>query len=439
MSDLIGTRIGSYRVEQMLGRGGMGEVYVGFDERLERRVALKTIRREHRLEPAARARFLREAKVLSQLEHPNICQIHDYLEADSFDVLVLELIRGRSLRDALRDGVDRDHAMAIAGQVADGLVVAHERGFIHRDLKPENIMLSTEGVAKVLDFGLSRSESRPARRPPRRPTEPTDADEATVVLESGSDTATHDAAESQKETETKYGTVLGTIGYMSPEQARGETVTAASDLYSFGLLLQELFTGEPPIDRELDSSALLEAMQRGESRPVVGLDPELTRLIERLKSTEPATRPSAVDTAERLAWVRDAPRRRRPARARGGHLPAGADHPRARPGPRPSACGRVSPGTHRDRACHRSQQRGSRPGRTNCGTQADQLRRDARPEEPRISAVKPATCSANLKAPPAASYPRSRRAATSQPCAAPMNALARPDLRGEGRPWRMAA
>ena len=310
-SDLVGSRFGHVTVAGYVGSGGMGSVYLGFDEKLQRRVALKAIREAH-VEPRQKARFLREARVLSQLKHPNICEIHEYLETPGRDFLVLELIEGKTLAAAIRDGLGPDARMRIAGQILGVLVAAHEQGIVHRDLKPSNVMVTTAGEAKVLDFGLARmlgEETRPGDgSPPPRP--------ALDLASTGSeetrrdDTAPTMGLDGEPAVGTRFGSVMGTLGYMSPEQARGEPATPASDVYSCGLLLQELFTGEPPIDLGLDPAELLARTERAETRPVRGLAPDLAALIGRMKAPEPGVRPSAVDAAERLAWIREAPRRR---------------------------------------------------------------------------------------------------------------------------------
>src|SRR4051794_3120899 len=154
--DLSGRRLGHIRVERILGQGGMGDVYEGFDEKLARRVALKALHRDQRLDDEARARLIREARTLSQLDHPNICRIHDYIEGADADVLVLELIEGRTLQRAIEEGLSRAEKLRISQAIAEVLVVAHRFGIVHRDLKPENVMLTKTGVVKVLDFGLAR-------------------------------------------------------------------------------------------------------------------------------------------------------------------------------------------------------------------------------------------------------------------------------------------
>jgi tetratricopeptide (TPR) repeat protein/tRNA A-37 threonylcarbamoyl transferase component Bud32 len=313
---LTGTKVGHYRVEQQLGKGSMGEVYLGFNEALKKEVALKALRARRRLSARARARFLREARILSQLDHPNICRIHDYVEGDDADFLVLELIDGSSLRGAIDESLDKATKLRIAEQIAHVLVEAHKAGVVHRDLKPGNVMLTGERQVKVLDFGLARPVE-PAPGEETRGVDPIAEDVAgreaeTIRVDENGDTRTGtvDRVEMSPELETAAGSLVGTPAYMSPEQARGEPAISASDMYSFGLLLQTLFTGRPPYDEDIDMLKLLERAMRAETRPVTGLDADLTRLIERLKSPAPASRPTAVEAAGRLRRIRDKPRRR---------------------------------------------------------------------------------------------------------------------------------
>ncbi len=299
--NLLGQTIGHIRVVEVLGQGGMGAVYVGFDETLQRKVALKAIRSEFRLDPENKARFLREARILSQLDHPSVCKVHDFIEGDDNDFLVLELIQGQSLRRAMSSEPDQDLRLRVAEELLEVLALVHAQGVVHRDLKPENVMVIPGGGIKVLDFGLARSldegvdYSEVRTVPPGRPVK----------------SAERGGAIPSSDLQTTRGMVLGTIGYMSPEQAHGEPATAASDMYSIGLMLQELFTGEAPFDRSLDPLELLSLAARGESRPVVGLPSDLTRLIERLKSLAPGARPSSVDALVMLRQIIDRPHRRR--------------------------------------------------------------------------------------------------------------------------------
>src|SRR4051812_7147157 len=292
---VLGEKIGNIRVGELMAEGGMGAVYVGFDEKLHREVALKAIRGD-RLDAAAKARFLREARALSQLDHPGICAIHDYLETPGGDFLVLERIRGRNLRQAL-DAEDLDSAarLRIAEQVAEALGAAHSQGIIHRDLKLANVMLTDGGAVKVLDFGLAQV----AGDAPMSPVSP--------VGEPGVGTAPGDATGYVR---TELGSLVGTVACMSPEQARGEKVTTASDMYAFGLFLQELLTGKPGYEQGLPPHLLLVKAREADTLPVAGLAPDLTELIQALKSLAPEVRPTAAEALRRLRWIRDKPKRR---------------------------------------------------------------------------------------------------------------------------------
>jgi serine/threonine protein kinase len=318
---LSARRISHYQLLEPLGQGGMGEVYSGFDETLKRRVALKAIRAEHRLSAQARTRFLREAQILSQLDHPQICRIFDYVEGPDADYLVLEFIEGRSLRSAIRNGLDRSFTLRIAEQIVAVLAVAHAAGVVHRDLKPENVMVTAAGDVKVLDFGLARSgdsvnagqEASAAIGDASHPVSAGRATADAMVRLQADSTAAEMATmppSAQDIIMTEHGRVLGTLAYMSPEQARGEPASAASDMYSFGLLLQELLSGEPPYAPGLSRLELLTAATEAQTRPVKGVGADLTALIERLKSPAPTRRPTAVEAAERLRWIRDKPKRR---------------------------------------------------------------------------------------------------------------------------------
>ena len=300
-------------------------MYAGVDETLKRRVALKAIRAEHRLNAQSKARFLREAQILSQLDHPHICRVYNYVEGAGHDWLVLELIEGKTLHDAIQNGLGAAERMDVAQQIAEVLVVTHAAGVVHRDLKPGNVMVTAAGGVKVLDFGLARSlpadgaggggaetEGGPdAGAGERRVADgrTASAPDETRLPEPG-ELPTIAPSPSHAGPETEDGALLGTLAYMSPEQARGEPATPASDLYSFGLLLQELYTGRPPYPETGDAAALLDHARRGNVPPPAGLDADLTRLIQRLKALAPAERPTAVDTLERLSWIAAKPRRR---------------------------------------------------------------------------------------------------------------------------------
>jgi serine/threonine-protein kinase len=272
----------------------MGEVYAGFDNKLQRKVALKTIRHDQRMKKDARARFLREARILSNLDHPNICRIYDYVENEVCDLLVLELIEGHSLHEIQAAEVSFKNKLEIAGKIAEVLAAAHAEGIVHRDLKSSNVMLTEDGVVKVLDFGLARileSEPEGGGSP----------EAATEVMPS---------SDEEIGFQTRRGAIAGTPSAMSPEQVRGLEATPASDMYSFGLLLQELFTGESAYAPDLDLPDLMLAARRGETRPARGIDGQLALLIESLKSASAGDRLTAAQAGERLRWILDRPRRR---------------------------------------------------------------------------------------------------------------------------------
>ncbi len=352
---LVGTTVGRIRIVDTLGEGGMGTVYVGYDETLKRKVALKAIRDERRLDAETKARFLREARILSQLDHPGICRIHEIIETEDGDFLVLELIEGESLKAASKEELEYEFKLYVAERIAEALVAAHDKGIAHRDLKPENVMLADDGGVKVLDFGLAYTVDEQLSRV-RRPTLALDdgsgvsaasaadlsdtevasnesaapgSDELaptwtrTVVasvpawagqVEGGASGAIGDGGHSNEEPgsfiETEAGVVMGTVTYMSPEQARGERVTVASDMYSFGLLLQELFTGGPLYKPGLGLPALLVNAGTGRTTAMTEGDPDLVTLVNRLKNLAPEARPTAEEALEQLGLLRTKPQRR---------------------------------------------------------------------------------------------------------------------------------
>lgn len=291
----VGQRIGNMRLLEQIGQGGMGRLFVGLDERLGRRVAVKVIRPERSLSARARARFLREAQLLSKLEHPNICRLYDFLVDGDQECLVLELVRGSSLREQMLEVSTRSARFRIAEQIAAGLAAAHAISIVHRDLKPENIMVTESGTVKILDFGLARSVTPDA---PETQSTAAESDAPSDPIESGERSVTH------------LGDVMGTPRYMSPEQARGEAVTAASDIYSFGLILPELFSGQPPYREDLSLTSLAHHARWGDIEPVRGLGPALASLVNEMTAFDPTDRPNSASVLERLRSIRDQPRRR---------------------------------------------------------------------------------------------------------------------------------
>jgi tetratricopeptide (TPR) repeat protein len=312
----------------------MGEVFLGYDPRLDRRVAVKTIRPENRLSPRLKARFLREARLLSKLGHPSICQVYDLVETPEADFLILEYVQGETLRRlAQRPGLTFERKLRLGEKIATALAAAHREKIVHRDLKADNIMVTPEDEVKVLDFGIARSLADSGvilTLPPPLP-DPFEPDDSENLDDPEDQESTHELGPAalrawtfpvdDGERLTRVGTVLGTIPAMSPEQVRGERVTEASDLYSFGVLLQELFTGAPAYEGE-DEDALLRQVMRAQTQPIVGLDADLTRLIQDLENLDPRRRPTANETAERLRWILDKPQRQRRQRLRAAAVAA---------------------------------------------------------------------------------------------------------------------
>lgn len=301
----------------------MGAVYLGFDEKLERPVAVKILTAERRLKPEAKARFLREARLLSRLDDPGICRIHDLVEDGDNDYLVLEYIDGVDLAEAAAAATSLDELLTHFLGVARALAAAHREGIVHRDLKPENVMVTGRGQVKVLDFGIARSVTarvvaEPAGVGRARPGVDLVAGAEDEVEPGFGPTRSLDEALPMREPgpmgspagttlRTRVGSLVGTIRYMSPEQASGAEITEASDLYSLGIMMQELLTGTPVYGSSSGMDLLLK-VYRAETEPVEGLDPETARLIEDLTRVDPRARPSAEQTAFQLQGILDRPR-----------------------------------------------------------------------------------------------------------------------------------
>jgi serine/threonine-protein kinase len=322
-SRFIGKTIGHIQIVKMIDKGGMGVVYEGLDTKLDRKVAVKAIGSKARRDPKAKARFLREARALSQLKHPNINQIFEYIEEKDSDFLVLEYIEGESLKQKIKAGMEKSQKMSVAEQIAEVLKAAHEKGIVHRDLKPSNVMLTEGGEIKVLDFGLARFIEPGLRRMRKQKKEdkapslsfekisPEEPEHTLTFTEATTDSIDETSGSLEDvDFETLGGNIMGTPLYMSPEQARGEPVGPAGDMFSFGLLLQEMFMEQPPYEETAGSVTLIEKAARGESRPVSGLNADFETLINRLKSMSPAARPTSVETVERLVQIREKPKKR---------------------------------------------------------------------------------------------------------------------------------
>ena len=254
VQSMVGREIGSYKVLSLLGTGGMGEVYLAEDTKLDRKVALKFLTEEMQRDETARKRFLREAKSAAALDHPYVCNIFEIGEADGKDFISMEYVQGETLRDQLSRGpLALKDALEKATEIAEALESAHKQNIVHRDLKPSNIMLTPEGHVKVMDFGLAK-RLLPAEGV-------------------GSQTKTLSAGL------TETGTMLGTPAYMSPEQLRGEAVDTRSDVFSFGVVLYEMIAGVHPFlrpQRMETASAIL----RDAASPLSEYVPELPEGLE---------------------------------------------------------------------------------------------------------------------------------------------------------------
>ncbi len=276
-----GAEVGPYRVVAPLGAGGMGEVYRAHDPRLGREVALKLLPEAQASDPERRRRLAQEARAASALDHPNVVAVYDVGEHEGVPYIVMQLVEGRPLRERIGQLRLRE-AVTLGIQVADALAAAHARGIVHRDLKPENVVVTERGVAKVLDFGLAKLVEGDWRE---TPTEDKDA----LV--------------------TRDGQVVGTVAYMSPEQAEGRPVDARSDLFSLGSVLYEMVTGERAFPGKSRAS-ILSAILRDDPVPAgerkKGVPPPLDQVLARALRKDPDRRfQSAADFRVALVEVLD--------------------------------------------------------------------------------------------------------------------------------------
>ena len=250
-----GTQVGPYEITGALGAGGMGEVYRAHHRKLNRSVALKVLPELFASDSDRLARFEREAQAVAALSHPNILAIHDYGVDGTRAYAVMELLEGETLRERLAHGpIPSRKAIEYGVQIARGLAAAHDKGIVHRDLKPENIVVRNDGLVKILDFGLARQ---------------------TPAVVGGATAATI-------QQDTAPGSVMGTVGYMSPEQVRGEPVDARSDLFSFGSVLYEMVTGRHAFQRETTAETMTAILREDPPDLAVGradLPPSLDRII----------------------------------------------------------------------------------------------------------------------------------------------------------------
>jgi eukaryotic-like serine/threonine-protein kinase len=251
---MIGKTISHYRILEKLGEGGMGVVYKARDSHLDRVVALKILPAEKVADPDRKRRFVQEAKAASSLNHPHIVTIHDIDEADEVHFIAMEYVEGKTLDQLIpRHGMRLNEALKVAVPIADALVAAHEAGIVHRDLKPGNLIVTEKGQVKVLDFGLAK---------------------LTEKVLTGAEDATLTARENQ---------IVGTVAYMSPEQAEGRKVDARSDIFSFGSVLYEMLTGQKPFQGDSKLS-IMTAILREDPKPATQIVKSLPQEVERIIS-----------------------------------------------------------------------------------------------------------------------------------------------------------
>jgi predicted Ser/Thr protein kinase len=287
MALIPGTKLGPYEIQSLLGAGGMGEVYRARDMRLQRTVAIKVLSAHQSSDPELHARFEQEAKSISALQHPNICVVYDIGSQDGVDFMVMEYVAGQTLDKLIPPGgLATDLATRYAVQVAEALACAHAAGIVHRDLKPANIIVDRGGLTKVLDFGLAKLVA---------PTSATSGETAKTA-----ETVT---------VATIPGMILGTLAYMSPEQAEGKPIDARSDVFAFGAVLYEMLTGKRAFEGQT-TVGLLSAVVRDDPKPLSELRrdiaPELRRMVARCLKKDPQARyASAAELLQELKRFRD--------------------------------------------------------------------------------------------------------------------------------------
>jgi predicted Ser/Thr protein kinase len=256
---MVGNTVKHYKVEEVLGKGGMGVVYRAQDLKLQRPVALKVLSSELTADPERRRRFLLEARTAGRLTHPSIAQVYEVDEQDGATFIAMELVEGKTVRQLIQDReLDLLGSIDVAIQVGEGLVKAHEAGIVHRDIKSENVILTKDGRVKILDFGLAK-----------------------LLDPLEGETPDGDPSDMRTVAETQIGMVMGTVAYMSPEQARGVRVDHRSDIFSTGVMIYEMATGQLPFqgNSPLDT---MHAIAFEETRPITALRQNLPADLQRI-------------------------------------------------------------------------------------------------------------------------------------------------------------
>ncbi|MGK2858467.1 MAG: bifunctional serine/threonine-protein kinase/formylglycine-generating enzyme family protein [Thermoanaerobaculia bacterium] len=269
-----GTALLHYHLIERLGAGGMGEVWRATDTTLDRDVAIKILPEAFANDPERLARFEREARLLASLNHPNVAAVYGLHQDDGVRFLAMELVRGTTLSEAIAKGIEPARVVELAAAIADGLAAAHRENVIHRDLKPDNIMIDRDGRPKILDFGLAKQGAAIVN-----------ADDRTALRD--------DETAPREDTATRKGTILGTVAYMSPEQAQGQAVDPRSDIFSFGIVLYEMATGRRPFGGE-NAISILTSILRDTPPEVTKLEPTapppLDRIVLRCLEKDPDSR-----------------------------------------------------------------------------------------------------------------------------------------------------
>jgi len=265
---MIGQTLAHYKILEKIGSGGMGDDYLAEDTKLDRKVALKVLPPELAENEERRARFQREAKAIAALDHPNIVQVFSVEEADGVHFITMQLVHGKTLTELLpKNGFPLNKFFEIAIPLADAVAAAHQEGITHRDLKPDNMMVGDDGRIKVLDFGLAKPTSG--------------------FVGGDADSAAPTAAK------TAEGVIVGTLNYMSPEQAQGKTVDARSDIFSLGVVFYEMLTGQRPFSGET-SAEILSSIIKDTPDSTSDLNPtiprDLAKLVRRCLAKDPERR-----------------------------------------------------------------------------------------------------------------------------------------------------